>query len=47
MRIALKTTGDIEKVRKIIESSKTYFYKAHVEISGNTLYVVFDVLERR
>jgi hypothetical protein len=47
MRILLKTTGDIEKVRHILDSSKLYFYRAHVEVSGKNVYVVITQLDKR
>jgi hypothetical protein len=47
MRILLKNTTDIEKVKHIIDKSSVYFYKAHVEVVSNNVYVVFDVLERK
>lgn len=39
-RILLKKTEDIEKLRKILESSSIIFYRAHIEVVGDKVYAV-------
>jgi hypothetical protein len=47
MKIEIKNMADIEKVKRIIDSSKTYFYRAHVEVVNRKFYIVFSQLDRK